>query len=292
MTLTNGNGSDPQFFLRVASFPSSRSSSCALRVSMDSGFAGPVDRRPLVVSAASRWRRPPSNRRSRQWPGTAAGAESRSARTEQLRLVSHCHGSGFRARHVKRLATLAEALGAGNPALRPRPAGPHGDSHGGSDRNPELRAARASRRRPWSRGSGRSRPRAPPARGRPRGRRRARAARSSALPPPPEAITGIGHGVGDRAHQLEVVARARPVLVHAGQQDLAGAGRRHAPRPRRPRRCPVGRRPPWVQTSQRAFRRRRAAGRRGLASIASTRLALPILTAASPPGPGSRPRPS
>src|SRR5262245_24240895 len=32
-----------------------------------------------------------------------------------------------------------------------------------------------------------------------------------------------GHGVGDRAHQLEVVAGAGAVAVHAGEEDLAGA---------------------------------------------------------------------
>ena len=38
-------------------------------------------------------------------------------------------------------------------------------------------------------------------------------------------------GVGDRPHEREVVALARAVPVHAGEQDLAGAGLGHALRP-------------------------------------------------------------
>ena len=57
-----------------------------------------------------------------------------------------------------------------------------------------------------------------------------------ALPTPPDAITGIGTPIGDRARQLEVEPVARAVAVHAGEQDLARAQRAPSARTRRSRR--------------------------------------------------------
>ena len=107
---------------------------------------------------------------------------------------------------------------------------------------PRARRNSLAPRRPCARRSGRSTRRAP------RRRRRAQAprARCSRSPTPPEAITGTGTRVGDRARQLEVVAVARAVAIHAGEQDLARAERRPCARTRRRRRGRSAVRPPWV----------------------------------------------
>ena len=154
---------------------------------------------------------------------------------------------------------------------------PGASTEGGSDRGtPSSSSRRFDLRRPWSRGSGRSRRRARPARGPPAGPSASAAARSSALPPPPDAITGTETRPRPRA-AARGRSRARAVAVHAREQDLAGPGLRHARRPLDGVDARSGRRPPCVQTSQppaAALRRRQ--------SIATTRFALPIFTAASP----------
>ena len=50
------------------------------------------------------------------------------------------------------------------------------------------------------------------------------------MPTPPEAITGTGHRVGDRAGQRDVEAVPGAVAVHRGEQDFAGAERHHLAR--------------------------------------------------------------